>query len=230
MAKKDKLVSGADTHFEFQDPKAVARFLKLVKVEDPGTVVIAGDILDEYTLSKFLRVPSNRGFTDEIQAGKKFLYDLREAAPDANIVVESGNHDQRAFKRIIEKLPEIHGLITFGGLLGCEELSILVLDDVEGVNYYEWHDVVVGHFNKAVKQAGRSSYALMEQYHKNFIQPHAHRGGLSFKRFWDHELWAMDLPCLCRLDPKFCVRPDWTQGAALVEWDGTKSIPHLIKF
>jgi len=226
----DLAIVGADNHYEFQDVRATARFLELVEDRQPDTVVLAGDLVDEYTMSKFLRVPSEKTLNNEIQAAKKFLYQLRDIVPEADIVFTYGNHDQRLEKRIIEKLPEIHGLITLSGLLGCEELGILVLGDIEGVNVYEWHDVLIGHFDKALKRAGATSYALMEQYWKNVAQPHAHRAGLSYTRRWDKEYWACDVPCLCRLDPKFVKRPDWTQGALVIEWDGKKTIPELVKF
>lgn len=227
---KRRMVVGADFHFEFQDAKAVSGFLDVVKDGKPDTVVIAGDLLDEYTLSKFMRVPSRRGLLDEVKSAKSFLYQLRDTAPEADIVFIFGNHDQRLGKRIVEKLPEIHGLVSLSSLLDCEELGILALDDIESVNVYEWHDVLVGHFDKALKRAGASSYSLMEQYQKNVIQPHAHRGAVSWKRTWDGELWAADCPCLCRLDPKFVKRPDWCHGAIIVDWDGKKTIPELVKF
>jgi len=227
---REILVVGGDVHFPFADPKAIKSFLKLIGDRKPDCVIINGDLLDETSLSKFRRVPSNKGFLEEVKEGKEFLASLRKVAPNSDIRFVAGNHDLRGAKRLLDKLPELYGILNLGELLGCENQGIAFIEDVEKDCETQWKDVLIGHYDVCRKLAGQTAQALLQDSDFNVIQNHVHRLAVVYRRRGERQLWAAEAGCLCSLEPDYKRRPDWCQGAIVVEWDGKRSEPTPIRF
>ena len=95
----------SDVHIPFQDDKAVSAALNYIECSAPEVVVLNGDIMDFYMLSRFTK-GEGRNPMEEIEMCRKFMSDVREAAPNATIYYVVGNHENRLEKNILAKAPE----------------------------------------------------------------------------------------------------------------------------
>lgn len=100
----------SDIHIPFHDTKAVKCALDFVKNERPDIVVLNGDILDMFMLSRFTK-GEGRNPMEEITMCREFLKDLREVSRNADIYYVIGNHETRLEHYVLNKAPELASLI-----------------------------------------------------------------------------------------------------------------------
>lgn len=107
---KQYIVIGSDIHIPFQDDEAVRAFVDYCTTLKPKYIVLNGDILDMYRLSKFAK-GEGRNPKYEIEMCRELLKTLRDACPDSKIFYVIGNHETRYEKYILERAPEIESLM-----------------------------------------------------------------------------------------------------------------------
>lgn len=113
-----------DTHFPFHNDKALKEVLHLIKKEQPTHVVQIGDLLDQYSFSKYdksLTIEANAEISEGIRTASKMWKIVSKVAPKAKLIQVLGNHDVRVSKRIMERIPELEfllakGIYTFPGV------------------------------------------------------------------------------------------------------------------
>lgn len=155
---------GSDFHDVNCDPFTRRMFIEAALRVQPEKIVINGDIFDLPEFSKYTQDPRKYDPVGRIQWVHVFLQDLREAAPDAEIIMVEGNHEFRLIRHLTEATPalmtvlaDLHGF-TVPSLLGLDEyevryvarmdLSTFVERDVREElkkNYVILHDAVLFH-------------------------------------------------------------------------------------
>lgn len=113
----------SDFHVPFQDKEAVSSFINYCAEIQPTAIVINGDLVDMYMLSRFAK-GEGRNPMSEIEEARDILCQIREACPASNIFYVIGNHEQRLEKTILSKAPELASLIE-------DVFSIFKLDNLE---------------------------------------------------------------------------------------------------
>lgn len=84
----------SDIHFPYEDKSAVTAFIREVGFKRPEVIVLNGDLLDFYKLSKFSKDPAGKNPEEEIEMCKTFLKCLRrEAGKECKIYYTIGNHE-----------------------------------------------------------------------------------------------------------------------------------------
>lgn len=104
------VVIGSDIHIPFQDDRAVACFVKYCKEKQPEAIVLNGDVLDMFMLSKFTK-GEGRNPLEEITMCRGLLEMIRKACPASEIYYVIGNHEDRLEKYVLSKAPELASLI-----------------------------------------------------------------------------------------------------------------------
>lgn len=104
------VVIASDVHIPFQDNAAVRSFVKYCKEKQPEVVVLNGDVLDMFMLSRFTK-GEGRNPLEEMTMCQGFLDSLRKAVPSADIYYVIGNHENRLEKYVLTKAPELASLI-----------------------------------------------------------------------------------------------------------------------
>lgn len=85
----------SDIHLPFQSNQALSVTLKYGIAERVDTVLLNGDVMDFYAISRFEKEKSKRDLMREIRIGREFLYTLRKLFPSATILYKDGNHEDR---------------------------------------------------------------------------------------------------------------------------------------
>lgn len=122
------ILSISDTHSTFLDPFTWHCFLRAAKELEPDIIYLNGDILEGGEISRHPKIP---GWSVPLQLEFDFARDmmrqLRETAPDAEIVWGGGNHGiDRMAMYLTQVAPALAGLrdLRFDRLAGVEEFGI----------------------------------------------------------------------------------------------------------
>lgn len=130
--RNGKVVICSDIHIPFHDKKAVDAFLKYCKETQPEVVVLNGDILDMFMLSRFTK-GEGRNPLAEIILCRQLLKDIKKVVPNSKVYYVIGNHETRLEKYILTKAPEVASIVedvfTIIGtqrydVFGCGSLTI----------------------------------------------------------------------------------------------------------
>lgn len=128
-------VVGGDLHIPFHDRRTVDLFLEFCECLQPSRIILNGDVMDCYTISKFpkdlrsrihpteleaiMRCPTDKETGDkilksalqrEVQLMHDFLRDLRGVCKSAAIDWVYGNHENRLLKLTRRDAPALAGV------------------------------------------------------------------------------------------------------------------------
>ena len=211
------VVIGSDIHIPFQDDRAVACFVRYCKEKQPETIVLNGDVLDMFMLSKFTK-GEGRNPLEEITMCRGLLEMIRKACPTSEIYYVIGNHENRLEKYVLSKAPELASLIE-------DVFSIIKTEDfkIRGCASVTFNDnFVCKHGSFVGSKSGLSAIKEMENSYMSGATAHVHRGIVYRARKAGRKFVWIETGCLCDLNPEYCILPNWCQGFATVEFKNGK--------
>jgi predicted phosphodiesterase len=220
----------SDIHLPFHDLPALTTALEFGVERQPDVVLLNGDILDCYDISRWTKEQDRPTILDEIQMGVEFLTLLREHFPTARIIYKLGNHEERLRAYILKNAPEFGNLkaLEFDSLLHFEELKIERVDKqiikAGKLNILHGHEMGESVFSPVNPARGwflkSKANTMIGHYHQS---SHHSEGDLNGNKVG---VWSTG--CLCSLTPEY--RPyaftKWKHGFAYVTVaaDGTFSV------
>ena len=206
----------ADPHNPFCDQEALAKIIKEEK--DANGVIVAGDTLDFYSLSRFVKemeVP----LEEEISEGTAFVQVLAENFPKVYVI--SDNHSKRALKYFSDRIPpEFMFLVNYNILeMVCANLPNVELVKNEHIlrsgeiaytsHFLQLGDAIIGHAEtsskidmRAVKNFEDWLLDWREFLGLNpwrvIMQSHTHKAGIIYSR--GGYTMRMELGCLVKAE------------------------------
>lgn len=121
----------SDLHIPYHSIDAITAALDYGKKEKINTILINGDLVDFYAVSRFERDPRKRSVKHEFDTTKEFLRILRKQFPKAIIYFNKGNHDVRYEHYLMAKAPEIFDdpYYSLDARLDLSKVSVNLIDD-----------------------------------------------------------------------------------------------------
>lgn len=211
------IVIASDIHIPFQDDGAVRSFIKYCKERQPEVVVLNGDVLDMFMLSRFTK-GEGRNPLEEMTMCQGFLDSLRKAVPDADIYYVIGNHENRLEKYVLTKAPELASLIE-------DVFTIIKTSDyrVRGCASVTFNDnFVCKHGTLLGNKSGLSAIKEMENAYMSGATGHTHRLCKYIARKSGRKFVWLETGCLCSLNPEYMINPNWQAGFAQLEFRNGK--------
>lgn len=211
------VVIGSDIHIPFQDDAAVRAFVKYCKENQPEAVVLNGDVLDMFMLSRFTK-GEGRNPLEEMTMCQGFLDSLRKAVPNADIYYVIGNHENRLEKYVLSKAPELASLIE-------DVFTIIRTADykVRGCASVTFNDnFVCKHGTLLGNKSGLSAIKEMENAYMSGATGHTHRLCKYIARKSGRKFVWLETGCLCSLNPEYMINPNWQAGFAQLEFKNGK--------
>lgn len=212
----------ADVHIPFHDPDAVALALQHGRDRQANLILLNGDILDHYALSRWETDPAQRDFPGEVRAGKQFLAGLRKSFPKARIVYKLGNHEERFERYLRLKAPELLGLpdITWASLFELEKHKIELVDGKRPIRLGKLN-VVHGHeYVFQISNPVNPARGLFLRAKGHVLGSHFHQTSQHSERSLEqHVISAWSTGCLCDLHPEYRPLNNWNHGFAFVDVD-----------
>jgi predicted phosphodiesterase len=214
-----------DIHIPQHDPVAVNIALEWLADHPVDTVILNGDIIDCYEISRFAQPGSpGPGLAEEVRQGRDFLARVRAAAgKKARIIYIEGNHDFRFKAYIANVAPSVAGLehnVTIEDQLHFAEHGVEYIPS-KGERWFSTYieaapNVLVGHFDKISINAGYAAKGLLDKYGASIITGHGHCMGVSHRRHHQGNIFGYEGGCLCDLNPPYCEPSHWAQGFIVI--------------
>ena len=223
----------SDIHFPFHDSTAWGLALKIIKKLRPDLLWLGGDIIDFYAVSRYDKSPARKlMLQEELNVAKRELRRLRKVAPQARMVYQTGNHEERFTKYLWGKAPELSVLraLSLPELLGLDAIGAEFIDDYRPQavgQLYHLH----GHLGPGGSVNAARGKAL--KFKDNVIFGHHHRHQVEYQRAYSgRTIGAWANGCLCGMEPEFDPCPQWTHGITVVRYakNGTFHVDQLVFF
>jgi len=190
-------------------------------------ILINGDLIDFYAISRFECDPEVRDLDDELDKTRDFLSWLRETFPRCEIVWKVGNHEER-WKHylwrnggMLAESKRVRDRLTLDKVLDLPDIGVTVVDNrrivrVGKLPVLHGHELARGLTTPVNPARGvwlRTSHTAMVG--------HYHRTSEHVEKDLDGKMSACwSLGCLCDLTPQYAVVNRWNHGFAVVEVAG----------
>ena len=220
--KAKRLLVLSDIHIPYHNIEALTCTFDYAKQEKPDAILLNGDTLDFFGLSRFAKDPKGRSFAHELKTFKEFM-DIIKKTFDAKIYFKIGNHEERYFHFLWMKAHEIVGVEEF-------ELENIIKSRAEGIEIIKDKrimkagdlNIVHGHeFGGSVFSPVNIARGLFLRGKVSAMQGHNHQTSEHSESNMNGEItttWS--LGCLCELHPAYLPINKWNHGFALVDIDG----------
>lgn len=231
---KYALVLG-DCHFGTEDWNVLDIFLQAVKEIKPSTVVLNGDTLDMFAISRYPKdVRYTCSLLKEREAYHKFLKQLHDiTAPFGTKIYEtnsnhSGDGNEGRWWRYlsdrigeIAELPEIKDKLSYKSVF----LPQASWSRVELVDYVEVvPGFIVMHGDVVRRHGGYSARGLFEKWFTSIMANHTHRVGMTTQRIpsigtqEERIIRVYENGCACNLKPLYASAANWQNAFSIVNY------------
>ncbi len=181
--EQEALIFG-DAQVPFQDERAMNLALTAIRELMPNQVVFVGDMLDLPGLSRFQQRNEWQSATQgAIDYYHQFLAQVRANAPNADITVIAGNHEERMTNYVQRNAAEVLRLrragehlsvLSIRNLVRFDDLDIRYVDGYPNGTYYLEPNLQLMHGTNVAK-GGSNAAKYLEQERASTIYGHTHR-------------------------------------------------------
>jgi predicted phosphodiesterase len=222
--KSCKVLFLSDIHIPYHENEPLTIALKK-GIEDACNVIwLNGDTLDCYQLSSFEKDPKKRRFSDELFAVRQFLSELRRLFPDAAIFYKIGNHEERYWRYMRIKAPELLDVdaLTFESLIHADKHNVQIINGKTKSNIGKL-SVFHGHeFGASVFSPVNVARGLYMRAKASSICGHHHATSEHSERdVNDKIITTWSVGCLCELSPEYQPYNRWNHGFARIDVDAS---------
>ena len=220
--KAKRLLVLSDIHIPYHNIEALTCAFDFAKGEKPDAILLNGDTLDFFGLSRFSKDPKARSFAHELKTFKEFM-DILKKTFDAKIYFKIGNHEERYFHFLWMKAHEIVGVEEF-------ELENIIKSRAEGIEIIKDKriikagdlNIIHGHeFGGSVFSPVNIARGLFLRGKVSAMQGHNHQTSEHTESDMNGNItttWSVG--CLCELNPAYLPINRWNRGFSIVDIDG----------
>lgn len=219
-SSNDRTLILNDIHLPYHEKQAIELAIKEGKRRQVNRIILNGDTLDFYQLSRFSRDPRLRSFSGEIEMGKQLIEALREQFPDAEIIWKDGNHEERYQHYLEANAKELIGVaeFRFEVLMDFFNSGVVYVNDKRPIHL--GHNILVhGHeFGQQIFSPVNPARGLFMKAKHNSACGHHHATSEHTARSLDGKVivcWSVG--CLCHINPAYRPINDWNHGFAFQE-------------
>lgn len=210
-----RLLALPDTHGVFSDEEAIACALALGRRIRPRVIVMLGDHVDFYQLSRFDKDPARvNDLQRDIDAGAGLVKRVRRMFPDASVFYLCGNHEDRLRRFLFSHAPALKSLrgMRLETLLGLREHNVKFCED--GVQ--QIGSLLFKHGDVVRAKAGQTAMAELEREGMSGVSGHTHRAADVSKTNRSGTYKWIESGCLCSLKPEYMPGqvPDWQHAVS----------------
>lgn len=213
--KKTLIIS--DLHIPYQDKRALDTALHYGMRRKVDSVILNGDILDIYQLSKYDKLHDKGKIVDEIKMARELFALLRTCFPKADIYFKKGNHEERWVKYFFDKAKELYGLDDFllEKIIHCDKYGVIPIEDKRLVLL---GDLPVLHGHEFNGGGEHIAAGMLRKAGRDVIGGHRHQTQESVRKILGGRyITAYSVGCLCDLTPGYASINQWNHGCAVVE-------------
>ena len=224
VLKAKRVLLLSDIHVPYHSIDALTACFNSAKKEKPDAVVLNGDTIDMFMLSRFEKNPKARSFAHELATFQQ-LFERLQNIFKAKIYFKLGNHEERYNHFLWMKAGELDGVDEFSleNIIKARAEGIEVIGDKRkilagGLTILHGHEIPNAGFGPVNIARG-----LFNKAFASSIQGHNHRTSEHSEQDLHGKLittWSTG--CLCDLHPAYMPINRWNHGYALIDVDKDK--------
>lgn len=210
----------SDIHLPYHNIESLTVAITYLKKEKVDALLLNGDTIDMYQLSRFSKDPKQRDFKYELDALKAFM-DVIDRELKCKVFFKVGNHENRYERFLLEKASELKGIEEFefeniikaraNGIDMIASNRYMKLNSLNGIHGHEYFGVT------SPVNIARSLYMKGKV---SAFQGHNHSSSENTETDMNGKIittWSVG--CLCELNPAYMPLNRWNNGFAMVELD-----------
>lgn len=210
----------SDIHAPYHDTTAIRVAIAEAKRLRVTGLLLNGDILDCFAVSRWEKDPRKRNFAAELKVASELFSFLRHTFPRARIVWKFGNHEERYDSYMQTKAPELLDIAEFDlpALAGATDHGIEIVRDKRPIKLGKlW--VLHGHeYRFAIQNPVNPARGLFLRSQVSALCGHFHQSSShSEKNLAEHVTTCWSTGCLCDLHPDYMPLNKHNHGATIVE-------------
>ena len=216
-----RLLVLSDIHIPYHSVDSLTIAFDWAKKQKPDGILLNGDTLDFFGLSRYAKDPKKRSFSSELESFKDFM-DILKKTFDAKIYFKMGNHCERYEHYLWMKAGELIGVdeFDFSNIIKARAEGIEVIKDKRiikagGLN------IIHGHEYPGAFSPVNIARGLFTKGKVSAMQGHNHQTSEHTESDMNGKLittWSVG--CLSELHPLYMPLNKWNHGFAFVEIDG----------
>lgn len=210
----------SDVHIPFQNDEALACALQYGVDNGATHIILNGDIMDTYDVSRFLKETKRPKISEELEMTRNFFTFLRELFPNSLIYYKLGNHEERMRHYLLRNARELSDIedLSLESLLKLDEFKIQIVNremikigKLAVIHGHELGESVFSPVNPARGMFLKAKTSVLFG-HNHQVSHH------SENNLHNDQVGVWSTGCLCELTPEY--RPyaytKWSHGFAFV--------------
>ena len=211
----------ADLHVPYHSIPALTATFDYFSSKGIDSLIINGDLIDFYQLSRFQKDPRKRSVKFELDSVGAFFDALKMWFPQVKVFYKKGNHDIRYDKWMQVKAPEFLDIenFDFANVLKLRERDIELIDDktyikAGGLTVVHGHEL---NMKSVTVNPARTLFlkAKVSSLCAHLHTPSHHAG----KRIDGHVTGCWSMGHLGEESPDYAPYNEWCHGFAIVDID-----------
>lgn len=209
-----------DIHIPYHSIEALTAAFDFAKKEKPDCVLLNGDTLDFFGLSKFVKDPKKRSFAEELNTFKEFFQILDKHFPNAKKIFKMGNHEERYEHFLWMKAKELEGVEEFAleNIIQSRASGVEIVKDKRIINYYGLN-IIHGHeFSTGFFSPVNVARGLFLRAKTSAMQGHSHQTSEHTEGDMNGKItttWSVG--CMAELHPMYAPINKWNHGFAIID-------------
>lgn len=223
IIKSKKTLIISDLHLPYHSKIAVNAALTKGYEENVDAILINGDLIDFYQLSRFSKDPRKECVAEEIAMVKQFLTGLRNNFKRQQIYYTLGNHEQRLEDYCQSNATALIGLagLEIQNLLELDKFKIRLVRDKRRVKIGNLN-VLHGHEIWGIGMGVTPARSVFVKTKSHTLVGHTHKKSEYSENTLDGKsVVCFSTGCLCDLQPLYFPYNNWNHGFAIVTNDST---------
>jgi predicted phosphodiesterase len=223
----------SDIHIPFQDDAALACALEWGVQNNVTHIILNGDIMDTYEVSRFLKETKRPKIAEELEMTRSFFAFLRDLFPNTPIYYKLGNHEERMRHYLLRNAKEFADLdgLSLEDQLKLKDFNIQLVNremikigKLIVIHGHELGESVFSPVNPARGMFLKAKASILFG-HNHQVSHH------SENNLHGDQVGVWSTGCLCELTPEY--RPyaytKWSHGFAFVDVneDGTFHVNNM---
>lgn len=216
------IVAAGDVHLPYHDQEAVEIMLERAIEVKAKTLLMAGDWMDMYQVSRFQKDPRLRNVKDEIAMFNELVAEIRKVLPNTKLIFKVGNHEKRFDDYLMTNAAALYDLEELR-LAQVLKLKAQGIDLVESMRVMRFRSLNIIHGHEyvfSISNPVNPARGLFTRAKKSTMCFHHHRSSEHTETTITGDVitcWSVG--CLCDLKPEYLSLNSWNLGFAEIYGD-----------
>jgi predicted phosphodiesterase len=211
----------SDIHVPYHSVDSLTLAITFLKKAKIDALLLNGDTIDCFRLSRFIKDPKKRNFKQELDTFRA-LFDVFEKQLKCKIYLKIGNHEERYEQFLYEKAGELVGIeeFEFGNIIKARARGIEVIADQRVMKLNSLNGIHGHEYKGGISAPVNVARGLYLRGKVSAFQGHNHQSSTHTEADMNGKVTTTySVGCLCELHPAYMPLNKWNWGFGEVDLD-----------